>query len=129
MNNVNKKSIIILPLLLILVSVFFLASCASSNSNGINQDQTNTRSQRFQGDNPGAFNRSNGRMTNLTDEERQKFIEERQAAEANACQSKNQGDECSLSMQNRTLSGTCETNQDKLLCTMQGFNRQNQNPN
>ena len=68
----------------------------------------------------GGFRNGTGGFGNLTPEQRQQMMAQRQQQAMDACNGKAQGDSCGISFGNRTTSGTCKTVNATLEC---GFSR------
>ena len=68
----------------------------------------------------GGFRNGTGGYGNLTPEQRQQMMAQRQQQAMDACNGKAQGDSCDISFGNRTTSGTCDTgNSTALECRIQ----------
>jgi hypothetical protein len=99
--------------------IILITGCTSSNNvtgnNAAAPIQRNTFSNRsgFQNE---FQNRS--RNTNLSDEERQKLMQEREKSAIDACNGKADGDSCTIQNSVGEISGTCNMQQDNLICIL-----------
>lgn len=104
--------IITIALCLLVLSSFLLAGCSSEPSDrfqkreGISADFP--RDRQFQ------FNSS----MNLTEEDKQGMMEERQQQMIEACEGKNEGDACQLQARMGESGGICKFMDENLVCTM-----------
>jgi hypothetical protein len=95
------------PLVLIaflLISSIILSGCTASNTSSI----TNNSSRQHQW--------QNRTMTNLTEEQRQQMINERQQLAISACQNKMENDSCVMQGQRGNFTGTCKIQENLLIC-------------
>lgn len=98
-------------IMLILISSLLLLGCSSK------QDQFQDMPERN-------FDRDRPQM-NLSDEERQNMLmppemsEEMQQKMIEACQDKNEGNECVLEDPRGETTGTCKISEDSLVCTIE----------
>ncbi len=116
---VSKKSIMILLPWMILLGIF-ISGCSNDS-----------RNQHFAPENNGArglYNQSN-RTANLTTGERQSLIEAIQRVALNACQGRSEGEPCALQGKSGNISGTCKTQGDKLMCSIERGGMQRPNGN
>lgn len=54
------------------------------------------------------------------------MIQEREKQAIESCLNKAEGEECTISIQRGTSAGLCRLQQDKLMCIIEGYNRQRQ---
>jgi Flp pilus assembly protein TadG len=83
-------------------------SAATSDANTTVSSQNNSGSQPLRWD--------DRNTTNMTDAERQQMFESMMQAASAACQNKTEGDSCTMQNQRGEMSGTCKTQEDKLMC-------------
>ena len=55
---------------------------------------------------------------NISNEERQAMIKERQQDMIEACNGKNEGDACTMESRMREMEGTCKIMEENLICMM-----------
>ena len=111
-----KRNISMLLIIVSLVSIIIISGCTSSDRETApiqgNGDYQNNNRQRA------------GNFGNLSEEQRQQFIEQRMQMMMAACQDKKDGDSCALQNQRGQRAGTCKAQQGKLMCSTVRDNKQ-----
>ena len=103
--KMGLKTFVIIGLIL---GIVVLAGC-SSNQNKESSGDKNFR-PRQNGDSKG--------LSNLTDEQRNEMMQERQEITKQPCEDKEEGDKCTIEGRTGQIDSTCEYQNDLLLCKM-----------
>ena len=105
-----RMKIILTVFISLLILSLFLVGCSSDEG------------KRFQGgprgDFPGDRDFRLNKSMNMSDEERQAMMEERQQNMIEACSGKNEGDKCQIQSPRGEMGGVCKTIDDDIICTM-----------
>ena len=92
----------------LILGMIVLAGCSS------NQNKESSGDKNFQ---PRQNGDSKG-LSNLTDEQRNEMMQERQEMNKQSCENKQEGDKCIIEGRTGQIESTCEYQNDVLLCKM-----------
>ena len=124
-------------LLLTIITAIIIIGCTPNTSESVQSQSYPLENNNIQtqanpkvNNNPIKTNNSRGRnFGNMTDEQRQQMMQQRMQMMELACQDKSEGDSCAMKSQRGDRTGTCKTQNGKLLCSTGRGNFQNRNQN
>jgi len=104
------KNILTLFFVLIMLAISVLSGCNSGNPNFSGRQGLGPAALQ------GGWQSNRTRGFNLTEEERQNMINQRQLLAVESCQGKNEGDNCHITDPGRNVSGVCSYRNSTLVC-------------